>query len=175
MMILIKLVIGLLIQFAFGEMFMSSGLDLTAEHETVEETIRSSLEWPFPEKNLDKLYSAMAQDSSFFIFHPDSGSTIVGFDAFKELAENFFMKETCQPKGIDIRDLRISLSRTTEVAWFSAILDDWGEMNGQPWFWKNARWTGVLEKRDGRWQIVQMHFSFASDSKPEETGSPPSP
>lgn len=27
----------------------------------------------------------------------------------------------------------------------------------------SPRWTGVLEKRDGKWLIVQMHFSFASD------------
>jgi hypothetical protein len=29
--------------------------------------------------------------------------------------------------------------------------------------WKDTRWTGVLEKRNGKWLIVQMHFSFASD------------
>jgi hypothetical protein len=28
----------------------------------------------------------------------------------------------------------------------------------------NTRWTGVLEKREGKWLIVQMHFSFASDA-----------
>lgn len=25
------------------------------------------------------------------------------------------------------------------------------------------RWTGVLEKRDGRWVIVQMHGSLEAD------------
>jgi len=24
----------------------------------------------------------------------------------------------------------------------------------------DTRWTGVMEKRAGRWLIVQMHFSF---------------
>jgi len=33
---------------------------------------------------------------------------------------------------------------------------------GKPANWENARWTGVLENRDGRWQIVQQHFSFAA-------------
>jgi len=28
---------------------------------------------------------------------------------------------------------------------------------------ENGRWTGVIEKRDGRWVVVQQHFSFASD------------
>ena len=28
--------------------------------------------------------------------------------------------------------------------------------------WKNTRWTGVLEKREGRWVMAQQHFSFAA-------------
>ena len=28
---------------------------------------------------------------------------------------------------------------------------------------QDTRRTGVLEKRDGSWVIVQMHFSFAAD------------
>jgi ketosteroid isomerase-like protein len=66
----------------------------------------------------------------------------------------------------DVRDLRISFARSGDVAWFSAILDDLGEWDGKPVGWKDTRWTGVLERRDGRWVIVQMHFSFASDRTP---------
>jgi hypothetical protein len=43
------------------------------------------------------------------------------------------------------------------------MLDDLAEWDGKPTGWKDTRWTGVLEKRDGHWVIVQMHFSFASD------------
>lgn len=41
------------------------------------------------------------------------------------------------------------------------MLDDINEWKGQPANWENTRWTGVLEKRDNNWIIVQMHFSFA--------------
>jgi hypothetical protein len=37
-----------------------------------------------------------------------------------------------------------------------------GEQKRMPANWENTRWTGVLEKRDGRWVIIQQHFSFAS-------------
>ena len=70
--------------------------------------------------------------------------------------------------GSDIRDLRVNLSKSGDVAWYSCILDDFGEFKGRPYAWKNTRWTGVLEKRDGRWVIVQMHFSFASDARENE-------
>jgi len=59
----------------------------------------------------------------------------------------------------EIKDLRINLSRTGDVAWFYCVLDDINEWKGEPASWLNVRWTGVLEKRDGKWVIVQMHFS----------------
>ena len=64
---------------------------------------------------------------------------------------------------LDIRNLRIDVSHSKDIAWWSCILDDLGEWDGKPIGWKDTRWTGVLEKRSGRWIIVQMHFSFASD------------
>lgn len=42
--------------------------------------------------------------------------------------------------------------------------------DGQPGRRQDTRWTGVLEKRDGQWLIVQMHFSFASDHGGNATG-----
>jgi len=39
-------------------------------------------------------------------------------------------------------------------------LDDINTWAGQPANWENARWTGVLKKRDGKWVIGQQHFSF---------------
>jgi ketosteroid isomerase-like protein len=143
--------------------------DVAAEKAKVAQAIHDCIEWPYPEKNLERLYSAIAKDSSFFIFHPDSKSTIVGFDVFQNLVEKVFMNPGFKATGSDIRDLRVNLSRSGEVAWFSAILDDFGEDNGKPYAWLNTRWTGVLEKREGKWLIVQMHFSFASDASGDDS------
>lgn len=137
-------------------------VDPAAETAAVEKAIRSSIEWA-TDKDTAELYGAVAQDSSFFIFHPDSASTIVGFDAFKNLVEGFFMLPEFKATGSEIKDLRIHLSRGGDVAWWSALLNDFGEFRGRPTAWVNTRWTGVLEKREGRWVIAQMHFSFASD------------
>ena len=62
-----------------------------------------------------------------------------------------------------VKDLRINLSASGTVAWWSAMLDDCGSYGGQEFCWKDCRWTGVAEKRDGKWVIVQGHFSFARD------------
>lgn len=114
-------------------------------------------------KDLDRLFSIMAQDDDFFIFHPDSKSTIVGFEAFKKLEARVWMKDEFKATDFTVRELRVKFAEMGNAAWFSCFLDDHAEWNGQPIGWDNARWTGMLEKRNGRWVIVQMHFSFPKD------------
>jgi len=63
----------------------------------------------------------------------------------------------------ELKDLEIKFARCGEVAWFFCILDDINTYKGEPATWENTRWTGVVEKRDGRWVVVSQHFSFASD------------
>lgn len=125
--------------------------------------IDSSIGWA-ADKDKVRLFNSVAQDADFFIFHPDSKSTIVGFEAFRNMTERVFMDENFRATWYDIRDMKITLSQTGTTAWFAALLDDFGEYNGRTYAWVNTRWTGVLEKRNGRWVIVQMHFSFASDA-----------
>lgn len=131
------------------------------ERAVVEQAIRDSIGWALT-KDRPLLERTIAHDPALFIFHPDSKSTVVGWEAFAKNFD-FWMDPRFKATSLDVRDLRISFSRTGEVAWFSAILDDLGEWDGKPIGWKDTRWTGVLEKRNARWVIVQMHFSFASD------------
>jgi ketosteroid isomerase-like protein len=136
-----------------------SAADRAADKAEVKKVIEASIGWAL-EKDKALLYSSLAQDSAFFIFHPDSASTIEGFDAFRRFAERVFMNEAFKATGFEIKDLGVVFSESGTVAWFHAYLDDRGEWKGKPSSWINARWTGVLEKRDGKWVIVQMHFSF---------------
>lgn len=128
----------------------------------VEKVIHDAIGWA-QNKDLERLFSIVAQDEDFFIYHPDSQSTILGFEAFRKLGERVWMRPEFKATDFAVRNLRITFAQSGEVAWYSAFLDDHAEWNGQPIGWDNARWTGVLEKRGGRWLIVQMHFSFARD------------
>lgn len=146
----------------------SSSLDRPAdpsvEHDAVVKAIETSIRWCFPDKSRERLYGSVVQDSTYFMFQPDSRSTIRGFDEFLEFSERVFMVDACRPLGSEIRDLRVVFSRSGTVAWFSCLVDDWGEWDGTPWLWKDTRWTGVLEKIDGRWVMMQQHFSNAEDA-----------
>ena len=133
-----------------------------AERPEVEKTIHDSIGWALT-KDLDLLFSIMAQDEDLFIFHPDSKSTIVGFEAFKRLGESTWMKDEFRATDFAVKNLRVVFAELGNAAWYSCLLDDHAEWNGRPTGWDNCRWTGTLEKRGGKWVIVQMHFSFPKD------------
>ena len=132
-----------------------------SDRETVYEIIHDTIGWALT-KDRARLESILAHDDDFFIFHPQWDGTIVGWDAFVKLFD-VYMDPRFKATHMEIRGTRINFSRSGETAWFSTILDDFGEWDGRPAQWKDTRWTGVLERRDGKWLMVQMHFSFAAD------------
>lgn len=155
-----KLFISIIsIQFIFL-LSCSSNAPMNAEAEKakIQSVIETSIGWAL-KKDKQALYNAVAHDSTFFIINPDS-SAVDGFAAFENLVENFFMLDDFKATHFEVRQLRINLSQSGDVAWFSSVLDDFGEFRGRSTSWINARWTGVLEKRDSNWVLVQMHFSF---------------
>jgi ketosteroid isomerase-like protein len=161
-----RLIPGLVLVLFFTGSFLAGAEELMAETDTpaIKRTIHASIGWALT-KDRALLESVLLHDPSFFIFHPDSKTTVVGWESMAKLFA-FWMDPRFKATRYEIRDLRITLSRAGDVSWFSAILDDCGEWDGKPSCWKDTRWTGVLEKRDGTWVIVQMHFSFAKDPLP---------
>jgi len=152
-----------------GCMSMEPTFDPKIEKDSVRKVIHSSIGWALT-KDKDLLLRSVAQDTTFFIYHPDNASTIRGFEPFRSLVENVFMNDAFKALSYEIHDLQINFSQSHDVAWFSAILDDFGEWDGRPLQipWEGVRWTGVLEKRQESWVIVQMHFSFATDARKEK-------
>jgi len=133
---------------------------INSEREAIEKAIHSSIGWA-KNKDFKMLYSVIANDTNYIEVHP--GDRVVrGFNEFKK-SESFWGSPDFKAIRYEIRDLNINISKSKDVSWFYCMLDDINEWKGQPASWLNTRWTGVLEKRDGQWVIVQMHFSFASN------------
>lgn len=141
---------------------MSERTDSQVEKAKVEQVIKNSITWAV-NKDKDLLYNSFVNDSTLFYFSPDNAGTISGFVAFQELVDNLFMNPAFKAIRADFKDLRVSLSQSGDCAWWSCYLDDFNEWDGKPVNWENVRWTGVLEKREGDWKIVQMHFSHATE------------
>ncbi len=135
-------------------------LNIQYEKKLVEKAIHNCIGWA-KNKDINLLYSVIANDTSFIEIHPNN-RVVKGFEDFKK-AEKFWMNPDFKAIKYEIKDLIINFSKSGDVAWFFCILNDMNEWKGQPANWEDTRWTGVLEKRDGGWVVVQQHFSFASE------------
>lgn len=129
----------------------------------IEKTIRASIEWAVKGKDTELLYSSVIHNDELFFFQTDSKSTITDFENFRSLTENFFLRDDFKAIKVEINDFRIHMSPTMKTAWWACILNDYNEFQGKPANWENVRWSGVLEKVEGKWRIFQMHFSKAED------------
>ncbi len=132
------------------------------EKPTIAKVVRDSIMWALT-KDVAMQQDTMAHDEDFFIIW--TGSTHIT-SGWKEHEKSFetWLDPKFKAVRTEVRDLQIHLSRSGDVAWYSATLDDvvsWDGKVGR--FGEGLRWTGVLEKRDGRWVIVQMHASLAVD------------
>ena len=138
----------------------NKNFDMEIERQLVENAIHNSIGWA-KNKDINLLYSIIANDTNYV--EVDPGNRVVkGFQDFKR-AEKFWMNPDFKAIWYEIRGLKINFSKSGDVAWFFCMLDDINEWKGQSANWENTRWTGVLEKRESNWVIVQMHFSFASE------------
>lgn len=148
--------------------FIISGMGgraLASDRETtkaaVAKVIHDSICWALT-KDRALQESTMAHDDDLFIFWTNSETTVAGWNQYVKLFD-IWMNPRFKATLTEVRDLRINISRSGDVAWYSALLDDVGEWDGKPTGARNIRWTGVLEKRDGKWVVVQMHGSLATD------------
>jgi len=130
------------------------------EIQKISRVIDSAIGW-FKTKDFDLSFKTFAQDANFLEVHPD-GEVVKGFEQFKKNSEIFKNPEFLYVRH-EIWDQKITLSKKGDTAWFFCLLNDISTWKGQEVGWENTRWTGTLEKRDGRWVIVQQHFSFATE------------
>lgn len=131
------------------------------EKTVIAKVITDSICWALT-KDWALAESTLAHDEDLFYFWTTSTFTVNGWKQHFKYYDTW-MDPRFKAVRTEVRDLRIQLSRSGDVAWYNAILDDVIEWEGKRGGGEDIRWTGVLEKRDGKWVIVQMHASLAAD------------
>jgi len=108
-------------------------------------------------EDMELLSSIVAHDEDFVCFGTSLTEYHVGWETWKTslLKQWAAIDET----KIISADLAVFISETGEVAWFSDISNWKFKINDNSMKLNNVRITGVLEKRKGRWKIVQVHAS----------------
>jgi uncharacterized protein (TIGR02246 family) len=143
-----------------------SGLAQTAEAQARQE-IRDLLTRyarAYERKDIETIMAMIAPGPDTIFVYPGPGGLHVGKSAIKAVYERDFAKFVSAT--IDYTSLSIRVRG--KVAWFTsewvATID-----TGDGEVTIPARWTAVLEKRNGKWLFVQAHFSY-EPVEPKERG-----
>lgn len=100
----------------------------------------------------------MAHDADMVCFGTDASERWVGWDALKASVELQFA--AFENTKITVRDQVVKVGPSGDVAWFTEVMDWDLTAGGEPVKLEGARISGVLEKRDGAWVMVQFHTSL---------------
>lgn len=111
--------------------------------------------------NLAMIDEIWANDSSVYSIGTDRHDVFVGFDALRnKFSEQFQRFENTL---ISSRDLVIYVHPRCETAWFSEVLQYNYTQGPKAKEYPDLRFTGFLEKRAGKWVIIQTHLSAPDD------------
>lgn len=120
-------------------------------------------------QDLEAMERLVAHDAEMVHIGTGRGEIWRGWDELREATIEQF--EGLEAYEAQIKDLHVRVSVSGEVAWYAHLLDARIESGGREWTWEDARFTGVFEKRDGRWVMVQTHVSLPESTPSEEGGS----
>ena len=134
----------------------SVAVDLEGAKAAVNSVINLCYE-SFETENMDLLSKLIAHDPDIIVFGTDAAERWVGYEPLAESMKKQF--ESFEEAKYTSRERVIKVNKSGEVAWWSELLDMRGKAQGQPFAMEGLRMTGVCEKRDGNWVVVQLHFS----------------
>src|SRR5271157_2485365 len=116
----------------------------------------------YDKKDVGALMKMIAPEASVVFFEADDKGRYVGPNEISAA----YKDNLKQVKSIKGEYKWTSVGSKGDVAWFATEVL-FNVDTGEDKFKQLGRWTGVLEKKDGKWLLVQSHFSF-----PEQDGPP---
>jgi len=141
-------------------LFMCVKADATTEQEIKD--FLSQYEAAYEKKDLDAIMKLIAPGANVVFFEADETGRYVGADQIKAAYENSLK----QVKSIKGEYKWTSVGSKGDVAWFATEVL-FSVDTGEDKVMQPGKWTGVLEKKDGKWLLIQSHFSFPEQGLPE--------
>jgi uncharacterized protein (TIGR02246 family) len=136
-------------------------VDVEAEKANIQ-SLFDKYEEAWKAKNIDLFAEIFSQSADMVIF--DTETRYDGGEAWIERLQNSF--DLVDDINITFRDYSIKVHPSGTVAWLSAIEDATWNSEGQANEITGMRITWILEKLEGKWIIVEGHWSI---SEPVET------
>ena len=134
----------------------TSGSNVEAEAE-VAKTVVDDFWRAIRDQDVDLLSRVIATDDELIVFGTDAQERWVGSSAFVSAEEQ--MMQAFDVESLNRREETLQIHSRGGVAWFSTVFDIEISVDGELASLEGLRTTGVIEKRDGDWVIVQAHTS----------------
>jgi hypothetical protein len=137
-------------------------IDIESENAEIENTLDKYI-MANEKEDFALIESIWAPEDDIVLYGTDSDERLVGWDNIqKVIKRQFTMIENTY---ISASDQVIKVSDCGNTAWFAERLNYNFIYNGEAHSYDNIRFTGVMEKLDGRWVMVQAHLSLPASSK----------
>lgn len=144
----------------FGASVLAKTQTASVDLEAAKVAVNSVLDqWiqAFETENIGLFSRVMAHDPDMVIFGTDAAERFVGYESMENSMKKMF--ESTEETKVISRERVIKVHKSGDVAWYSELWDQKGKAQGQPYAVEGMRLTGVLERRNGSWVIVQVHAS----------------
>ncbi len=99
-----------------------------------------------------------ADDDDIVLLGTDGDEKYKGWNQIKSAIQHQFSE--FEDTYISVLDQVIKLNSTGNTAWFSETLNYNFIYHGEAMSFEGIRFTGVLEKNEGMWEMVQGHLSI---------------
>lgn len=134
----------------------SEKADTNTEKANVKEIVQK-LYKAFESEDMDLMSTIMAHDEDMVNFGTDITEHEVGWKEWEK--SHLAQFEAIDKAKLTSKELTVFISKSADAAWFSDITDWNLVIQKDSLNINNVRITGVLEKRDDVWKIVQVHAS----------------
>jgi len=103
-----------------------------------------------------------ASEPDIMVFGTNSDEQLIGWEQIRDAMQRQF--NSFEDTYISVHDQVIQINECCNTAWFSEIMNYNYIYQGDAKQFEGLRFTGVLEKKDGEWFIVQSHISIPGSS-----------
>ncbi len=109
-------------------------------------------------QDIDLVQEIWAPEPDIVVIGTNSDEKLIGWEAIRGVLQRQF--DSFQDTYISVHDQVIEMNETGNTAWFSEILNYNYIYQGDAKQYEGLRFTGVLERSNGDWFIVQSHMSI---------------
>lgn len=118
------------------------------------------------EQNFSLIEKIWAENENIVLIGTDSDEKLVGWTQIEEAIKHQF--DAFTDTYINIGERNIRLNATANTAWFNQIMNYNFIYNGEAKSFSGVRFTGVMEKTEGQWLLVQGHLSIPAEAQLKE-------